>query len=643
MNSISAWLTQPIFQAVGAALLHFLWQGALIALLVACLNVLLQNRGARARYAVACGGLFLMLAAPIATFAVIEEGLPATSAAAAGTIAPIALAPTAAAATDITVPVSIGRDAVRADAGDGSSPSLMPWLVALWMAGVLIFSLRAAGGWLVVLRLRRRSSTPAPEPWQNMLNRLAREVKVSRTVRLCESAIAEVPAVIGWLRPVILVPVGALAGLSSAQIEAVLAHELAHIRRHDYLVNLLQTLVENVLFYHPAVWWVSRRVRIEREHCCDDLAVEACGDVVVYAGALAALEGIRSTAAPQLALAADGGSLLGRVRRLLGASRSTNRATAWVASLVMLVSLGAVGLGAHHALLPVVDAETELLVAPVSTLVSIHPKTSGHMSNGHDPCPGETFALNVNVPIPADNDTPEEAAALADYLTLPETPELTELQEPTATSQQTPGSYIDEMAAAGYSNLTANELVALKRHGVSGDFVRELRAAGYDRLPIDQLLAFRIHGVSGDYARSMNGAGFGRLEADQLLAARIHGANPDYLSQMRSVVKDADFDQLLAFRIHGVTVDFVNEFRTFGFGEPTANQLLATRIQGVTGNYIREMQSLNLGTLTWNKVVALRIHGVTPDFVRKVRDRGFTDANLDQILQLKIMGIIKNN
>lgn len=640
MNSISAWLTQPIFQAVGAALLHFLWQGALIALLVACLNVLLQNRGARTRYAVACVGLVLMLAAPIVTFAVIEEGLPASANRATPMIAPVTLAQPAPA--DISVPVTIGHDVVRTDADDGSSPSLMPWLVALWMAGVLIFSLRAAGGWLVVLRLRRRSSTPAPEPWQNMLNRLAREVKVSRTVRLCESAIAEVPAVIGWLRPVILVPIGALAGLSSAQIEAVLAHELAHIRRHDYLVNLLQTLVENVLFYHPAVWWVSRRVRIEREHCCDDLAVQACGDVVVYAGALAALEGIRSTTAPQLALAADGGSLLGRVRRLLGASRSTNRATAWVASLVMLISLGAVGLGAHHAFLPVVEAETESLTSQVSKLVAGRQLPAAHISDGHTPCPGEAFALNVNVPIPADTDTPEESAALADYLTLPETPELTDLPETSATSQQTPGGFTEEMAAAGYPNLTANELVALKHQGVSGDFVRELRTAGYDRLPVDQLLALRIHGVSGEFARSMNSAGFGRMEADQLLAARIHGANLDYLNQMRSVVKDADFEQLLAFRIHGVTVDFVNEFRNFGFGEPTANQLLAARIHGVTGAFIREMQGLNLGTLTWNKVVALRIHGVTPDFVRKVRDRGFTDANLDQILQLKIMKVINN-
>ena len=93
----------------------------------------------------------------------------------------------------------------------------------------------------------------------------------------------EVPTVIGWLRPVVLMPASALSGMGPQQLEAILAHELAHIRRHDYLVNLLQTVVETLLFYHPAVWWLSGRIRVERENCCDDLAVSLCGDPYAYA------------------------------------------------------------------------------------------------------------------------------------------------------------------------------------------------------------------------------------------------------------------------------------------------------------------------------------------------------------------------
>src|SRR5258708_40140426 len=133
--------------------------------------------------------------------------------------------------------------------------------------------------------------------WQRKLLRLARRVRCAGrvTLRVCEKVAA--PSVVGWLRPVVLVPASALTGLTAAQLEALLLHELAHVRRHDYLVNLIQTGVETLLFYHPAVWWVSRRIRQERENCCDDLAAQLCGSAVAYPRALAAMEELRSVPA----------------------------------------------------------------------------------------------------------------------------------------------------------------------------------------------------------------------------------------------------------------------------------------------------------------------------------------------------------
>ena len=129
-----------------------------------------------------------------------------------------------------------------------------------------LLSARLAAGWLIVERLRRRSTRAVSAPLAARVAKMARQLRVTRPVRALESAIVDVPTVVGWLRPVILLPASALAGLSPAQLEAVIAHELAHVRRHDYLVNLLQTVVET-LFYHPAVWWLSHRIRIERENC----------------------------------------------------------------------------------------------------------------------------------------------------------------------------------------------------------------------------------------------------------------------------------------------------------------------------------------------------------------------------------------
>src|SRR5437773_6836113 len=192
----------------------------------------------------------------------------------------------------------------------------MPWFVLLWFGGVLVMSLRLASGWLAVRRLWTTGTHPVPEGCEEALGRLVRRLRVTRPVRVLESAVVQVPAVIGWLRPVVLLPASALTGLTPLQLDALLAHELAHVRRYDYLVNLLQSAIETLLFYHPAVWWVSRRVRDEREHCCDDVAVAACGDAHFYATALLGMERLRNPK-PALSMAAAGGSLVERVPRLM--------------------------------------------------------------------------------------------------------------------------------------------------------------------------------------------------------------------------------------------------------------------------------------------------------------------------------------
>jgi hypothetical protein len=166
---------------------------------------------------------------------------------------------------------------------------------------------------------------------------LAHRFGIDRPVRVFESTLVRVPAVVGCLRPVILLPASVIMGLAPSYLDAVLAHELAHVRRHDYIVNVLQSLVETLLFYHPAVWWCSRQIRIEREHCCDDMVVEAGGDRVGYAAALAQLEELRGLQ-PMLSLHASGGRLLDRIRRLLGESPKTERrSTTWAIAVALTV------------------------------------------------------------------------------------------------------------------------------------------------------------------------------------------------------------------------------------------------------------------------------------------------------------------
>ncbi len=222
----------------------------------------------------------------------------------------------------------------------------LPWIVGLWTCGVGLLALRLAVGWGMIRRLKRQGKAPKDPAWSARLERLRVRLGVSTSVRLLCSASATVPMVIGWLRPVVLVPASLLAGLTPHQLEAVLAHELAHIRRHDYLVNLLQNIVETCFFYHPAVWWVSRHIRTEREHCCDDLAAAVCGSALDYARALSALAELRHTSGV-FGLAATGGSLVNRIARLAGVGSPEPR-LGWPFPLLVLTSAAAIALFATN-------------------------------------------------------------------------------------------------------------------------------------------------------------------------------------------------------------------------------------------------------------------------------------------------------
>jgi beta-lactamase regulating signal transducer with metallopeptidase domain len=357
MTATETLLREPAAQAIGWALVQFVWQGALIGLFTAVALAALRRSAADIRYVVAAIGLTLMLTMPVVTAvqtwgaSTMASNGPAQVSGRVELSAPSAVEAQAAQPGASTRAFAHGPGTVSSGAELTNAASFapfstwMPVLFVVWLVGVALLTLRLLTGWLWVQRLKSHATVPAASVVGDMAARLARRLHITRTVTFLESALVDVPTVIGWLRPVVLVPASALAGLSPSQLEAILAHELAHIRRHDYLVNLLQTLVETLLFYHPAVWWLSRRIRIEREHCCDDLAVSLCGDPVSYARALADLEELRGRG-NQFVLAANGGSLLDRVRRLLGAPTHAGRGPGWLAASVSVLVISAIAGGA---------------------------------------------------------------------------------------------------------------------------------------------------------------------------------------------------------------------------------------------------------------------------------------------------------
>ncbi len=331
MNAIRMFSTQPWVGRLGWTLVHFLWQGLAIAAVYAGARASAKHGSPHRRYLLACAALTAMLLAPIITYT-----LPGSAEQAGSTPAHIGAAASNF-GSGTTFPHTVdetNRFFLRAGGARAAisinalasiwAERILPSLVMLWFAGALIFCLRLTGGWMTAARLRRQRARTAPREWQQALDRLKARMRVGRQVRLLVSGLVEAPAVVGWLRPVILVPLGALAGLPTEHVEALLLHELAHIRRHDYLVNMLQSAAEALLFYHPAVWWISGHIRSERELCCDDLAVAATGDAFTYAAALTDLEACRP-AHTQSAVAANGGRLADRIAWILGQTRPETR------------------------------------------------------------------------------------------------------------------------------------------------------------------------------------------------------------------------------------------------------------------------------------------------------------------------------
>ncbi len=299
--------------ALGWTLLHALWQGFALVMPAALAMHLLRRNQSQFRYSIGVGTLLAQVIVSAATFAwYYQPALQMVRSSAKTVVATAVSAPAVWPLVSRSLPWQLQTQLFL--------ETHLTQIVVCWLIGVAVFLVRLAGGWLYVQRLRTTALQPADGYWQPMLARLSDRLAIRQSVQVLESAQVLVPMVVGALKPIVLLPIGLATGLSMREAEAILAHELAHIKRFDYAVNLLQSVVEVVFFFHPALWWLSARVREERENCCDDLAVLACGDARSLAQALARVEEFSRTPVLAMALASQKKLLLNRVRRMLGVS-----------------------------------------------------------------------------------------------------------------------------------------------------------------------------------------------------------------------------------------------------------------------------------------------------------------------------------
>lgn len=389
--SLIEFFSEPVWKRVALTLLHFAWQGFAIAILLGAVVAAGRMRSARIRYAAFLAGMFAMAACPVATFfslgnAADETTFRDSAPPPLADVVPlvddrvVSFPPDAAAgSTSRTLPTATAEadfsaSATPAPPGERFArfiQSYSAWIVILWAGGVFVFSVRLLITFAKLTRLRR-SAKPLPAGLVPRIDRLCARLRMRRP-RVFVSVHAQMAAAAGFLRPFVLLPASWLTQLSPDMLEAVVAHELAHIRRHDLWINLFQRVLETLFFYHPAVWWVSKQLQAEREMCCDALAVSVTGQPDVYAETLESAARIRQAGVgPRLSIGFGSGDkkmiLLNRVRNVLGLEVRTpiaGRSTAGFLALSVLTAICVATIGGSQLIGQA--APPEVPEAPVST------------------------------------------------------------------------------------------------------------------------------------------------------------------------------------------------------------------------------------------------------------------------------------
>jgi beta-lactamase regulating signal transducer with metallopeptidase domain len=606
MSNLASWISPEVLRTLGWTLLHFLWQGAGIAALFAVASAVCRSTSAR--YALAVGALVLMLVSPVVTFMWLHaQANPAVRTGAEGALTW--------AETSTQHATALSGSRAPAAGTRGEQPSGMLWLVEAWFLGVLLLSLRTAGGLILIERMRRKEIKPVGAELYARCMALQQKMGLDRVIRYCECHRLDAPAVLGWFRPVVLLPMRALTGLTEEQIGAVIAHELAHIRRFDCFVNLFQIATETLLFYHPAVWWVSQRIRAEREHCCDDEAIAICGDAVNYARALTLMEKWRT--APALVMAANRSPLAERVVRLLGLNGATGRTRMAGLGVSFVCLAGA--LLAGNAFLGVAHASLGQQEQGSSSVIVVRP----------DPPSAKVRRA------PAPKAAPAAASELApEPATAPEA-QSQPAPPPQAANDGKKQSYMDAMAAAGVKITDVDELIALKVQGVTPEYIKEMRDLGI-KPDVEELIGMKVQGITPEYVREMRkfdpNAG-----VDELIGMKVQGVTPDYIRELRTIYPSINVEEVIGMKVQGVTPQYVKEFHDLGL-KPSADDLIGMKVQGVTPNYVKEMRGLGLKPGT-DELIGMKVQGVTPEYVKEMQAAGFKDLDCDELIGAKVQGV----
>jgi beta-lactamase regulating signal transducer with metallopeptidase domain/septum formation inhibitor-activating ATPase MinD len=549
----------------------------------------------------------------------------------------------------------------------GHADRLMPWIDGVWLAGVCLLALRAAGGWWRLRSLRSKAQVAVPETVQQSFARVVRQLRLVQPVALRVSREVMSPMAMGIWWTTVLLPLSVATSLPAAQLEAVLAHELAHIRRWDYFCNLLQTVIECLFFFHPAVWWMSSRTRDLREVCCDEIAARTCTDPGIYAEALLRMEEHRAGHL-QLAVAlhGKGGTLLSRIQRVMGertmeyGSMSMVRVAAAGLVVVGLVfaphvekRLMAEPAGAHNTPMSLVATASggNVAITAADTRrvnLGVEVRQAVPMTTA-EPAPAPVVAVMTPMPAPAPRGEEMQDAGNSsglDYLQkmrdagypLDLNNDLDTIMSLRALGV-TP-EYAKAMTATGMGTPTVHDLVSMRAQGITPEYVAQMKAAGLASGDLHELISLKALGVTPEYAKAMTATGMGTPTTHDLAGMKAQGITPEYVAQMKAAgLASGDLHELMSLKALGVTPEYAKAMAAIGMGTPTTHDLAGMKAQGITPEYVAEMKAAGLASGNLHELISLKALGVTPEYAKSMADAGFPGMPPHELVSMKAQGV----
>ena len=640
----------PEMVALGWTLLHFCWQSTAIAIVYGVVDRCATRASASVRYGIAMLALALMPLAALVTF--VEQARlvsPVQSNEQQFVVSQLGTMHTALVEQlPIAAPAVSNGELWIAD----HASMLLPFLDGVWLAGVVVLGLRAAGGWWQLRLLRRRAQAVIPQHLRASFDLLAARYRIRRRVVLRVSDEVISPMVFGVFRTVVLMPIGAALSLPPEQLEAVLAHELAHVRRWDYLCNLFQTSVECLFFFQPAVWWVSRRAREFREVCCDEVAAKACADPVIYAEALLTLEEQRTQPLRlAVALHGNGGTLLNRVRRVMGEKTMEQRSM----SGMRMAAVGVVLMGLYAAphIAHGMKSERETIAAPVNVKAGEAPVTgvdhavyvaetapmmktqTAVIESIPEPTPGVLMSEPNPEPSPAPRPDPRPNPTPNPNIN-------THAHEAQAGSQQSGAEFLEKMRSAGYTldlNRDLDQIIALRSVGVTPEYAKGMAQLGMGTPTLHDLVSLKSVGVTPEYAASLKGAG-GPDNLRDLISYKSVGITPDYARAMSQTgLGSPTMHDLVTLKSMGIMPEYVASLKGSSLAPANLHDVVSVKSLGITPEYAKSIESLGLGKPTMRDVVSMKSLGITPEYVASLKSSGIAPADLHEAVSMKAVGV----